>query len=318
MPSKPRENVEIPKFPDAVCKFSQVASAIMIPAVFPLVYGVPALVLFWGLSLALPTWAKGLGILLSPLAFSALVVLMAGLISVPCRPAVVRAKFPHDLGYPLYAMRRIYGIALCAVLYFRPVYHLILLVQPLKTLFFRLFGYRGSMDFTTYPDTWIRDLAMLDFGKGAYIANRVTLGTNIVLMSGEIYVDRITIGENSVVGHLSFMGPACRIGHDTEIGVAVDMGMGITIGDRTKIGPTTGIDHGCKIGNDVTVGTRSHLGKGCRIHDGIRLPNGSIVPDKTELRVQADVDRLLTDKTQSSKPPGRHVKIAGLKTAVVS
>ena len=32
---------------------------------------------------------------------------------------------------------------------------------------FRIFGYRGSMDFTIYPDTWIRDLPLLDFGEGA-------------------------------------------------------------------------------------------------------------------------------------------------------
>jgi hypothetical protein len=49
---------------------------------------------------------------------------------------------------------------------------------------FRLFGYRGSMKFTVYPDTWIRDLPLLMFGEGAYVSNRATLRTNIVLSNG--------------------------------------------------------------------------------------------------------------------------------------
>ena len=49
----------------------------------------------------------------------------------------------------------------------RPIYF-VALSHPVAqaALTFRLFGYRGQMDFTVYPDTWIRDLPLLDFGQG--------------------------------------------------------------------------------------------------------------------------------------------------------
>jgi len=282
----------LPVFPPWLCFLSSVISRVMIALAFPLIYGVPLLALYWLFSQPMPGWLFVVAALASPLLLSALVVLVAGVLSLPCHAAVVRAKFPHDLSYPLYAMRRLYGIALCAVIYFRPVFHLVLMVRPFKTLFFRLFGYRGSMDFTAYPDTWIRDLRLLNFGKGVYIANRVTLGTNIVLSSGEIYSDKITVGENTMIGHLAILGPGCSFGKGAEIGVACDLGAGITIGDRTKIGPTAGIDHGCQIGNDVRIGTRSHLGKSCKIADGVRIPEGAMIPSRTTITCQEDVDRL--------------------------
>jgi hypothetical protein len=48
-------------------------------------------------------------------------------------------------------------------------------------LAFRLLGHRGSLDFKVDPDTWIRDLPLRDLGPGAYVSNRATLGTNMVL-----------------------------------------------------------------------------------------------------------------------------------------
>jgi hypothetical protein len=40
------------------------------------------------------------------------------------------------------------------------------------------------MTFTVYPDSWIRDLPLLPFGQGEYVANPSTIGTNIVLNKG--------------------------------------------------------------------------------------------------------------------------------------
>jgi hypothetical protein len=68
-----------------------------------------------------------------------------------------------------------YGLCWTSLYYCKPVYHFCLCVPWLKALVFRLFGYRGDLNFTVYPDTWIRDLPLLDFGKGAYISNRATL-----------------------------------------------------------------------------------------------------------------------------------------------
>ena len=304
-PAKSDQQPDLPSFPPILCLLSLVLSKIMIAGAFPLIHGVPLYFFYWILTLHLPGWVTAVLVLTAPLTFSAMVVLIAGTLSLPCQPAVVRSKYPHDLRYPLYAMRRLYGIALCSVIYFRPVFHLVLLVRPLKALMFRLFGYRGSLDFTVYPDTWIRDLPLLDFGKGVYVANRVTLGSNIVLRSGEIYVDRIVIGQNTTVGHLTLLGPGCRFGKDTEIGVACDLGMGITIGGRTTVGPTSGIDHGCAIGNDVRIGTRSHIGTNCRIGDGVRLPPGSIVPKRSVITCQQDVEQvLISSNSGDSRPTG--------------
>ena len=65
--------------------------------------------------------------------------------------------------------------------YCAPAYYLCLSLRPLKALAFRLLGHRGSLDFKVDPDTWIRDLPLRDLGPGAYVSNRATLGTNMVL-----------------------------------------------------------------------------------------------------------------------------------------
>ena len=82
-------------------------------------------------------------------------------------------SFPRDLRAPLYRGRRLYGLCWTAVYYFTPVYWLFLTVPLLRRALFRLFGYRGQMDFTVYPDTWIRDLPLLEFGRGAYVGSFV-------------------------------------------------------------------------------------------------------------------------------------------------
>jgi len=288
----------LPVFPPWLRFLSSVISRVMIALAFPLIYGVPLLALYWLFSQPMPDWLFVVAALASPLLLSALVVLVAGVLSLPFHAAVVRAKFPHDLSYPLYAMRRLYGIALCAVIYFRPVFHLLLMVRPFKTLFFRLFGYRGSMDFTVYPDTWIRDLRLLDFGKGVYIANRVTLGTNIVLSTGEIYSDRITIGENTMIGHLAILGPGVSIGSQTELGVRSMIGIGTAIGNKTKIGINVRVDHRCKIGtgvkiaNDVSIGFLCSIGDGVVVEEAVRIPKGTMIPSPTVITCQEDVDHL--------------------------
>ena len=69
---------------------------------------------------------------------------------------------------------------------------------PADALALRLFGYKGSLDVTIYPDAWLRDLPLLDLSPGAYVANRATMGTNMVRPDGTILVDRITVGAGAV------------------------------------------------------------------------------------------------------------------------
>lgn len=50
----------------------------------------------------------------------------------------------------------------------------------LKEIFFRTFGYQGTMNFTIYPTAWLRDLTLLDFGEDVYMGDGILLGTNQV------------------------------------------------------------------------------------------------------------------------------------------
>ena len=94
-----------------------------------------------------------LAAVLYPLAY----LLTCGLLSRPFWSAIKPGRFPRSLSHPVYFGRRLYGLCWTAV-YYSPFYWLYLSVPTLKWLTFRLFGYRGQMDFTLYPDTWIRDL----------------------------------------------------------------------------------------------------------------------------------------------------------------
>ncbi len=102
---------------------------------------------------------------------------------------------------------------------------------------FRLFGYRGQMDFTVYPDTWIRDLPLLKFGKAAYLANRSTIGTNMALSNGKILVDTIEVGENATVGHLTMLAPGVSVGANSEVGAGCEIGIRVRIGSESLIQP---------------------------------------------------------------------------------
>jgi len=152
-------------------------------------------------------------VVLLPMEWSMCFVVVAGLLSLPHQFAVKPGKFRRDVSDPRYFHRRLYGLCWTAVYYNKPVYFLCLSIPSLKWLMFRIFGYRGSMDFTVYPDTWIRDLPLLTFEPGAYVSNRATLGTNIVLSNGFLLVNAITLGSNSLVGHLAMLAPEWNLRH---------------------------------------------------------------------------------------------------------
>ena len=217
-------------------------------------------------------------------------VLTAGGLSVITRRAIVPGRVRRDLGDPIYGPRRLYSICWTSVYYCTPVYHAILAIEPLKRLTFRLFGYRGAADITIQPDTWVRDLPLLDLGAGAYIANRATLGTNICTTSGEIIVDRIAVGARSVVGHLAMVGLGTEIGEDVEIGQGAIVGAKVRIGARSRIGAGTGINHGVRIGADCTIGAAATINARVVIADGIQIPFGAMIPVKTTIRTQAEAD----------------------------
>jgi hypothetical protein len=159
-----------------------VVSLLMLASIF----GLP-LMATWGLvHLASGSGWVWPALLIAPLVYTLCFVLTAGALSLPFQSGIIAGKFPRDLRHPVYRKRRFYGLCWTSVYYFKPLYFLCLTIPWLKWATFRLFGYRGQMDFTIYPDTWIRDLPLLELGRGAYIANRATLGTNIPLSNGKV------------------------------------------------------------------------------------------------------------------------------------
>ena len=234
--------------------------------------------------------ARVLAVALMPAAMLLTFVVTAGGLSTITRRAIVAGRVRRDLGDPVYGPRRLYSICWTSVYYCTPVYHAILAIDPLKHLAFRLFGYRGALDITVQPDTWIRDLPLLDLGAQAYIANRATLGTNICTATGEIIVDRITVGARAVVGHLAMVGLGTEIGEEAEIGQGAIVGAKVRIGARARIGAGCGINHGVRIGNDCVIGAAATINARVVIADGIQIPFGAMIPVKTTIRTQAEAD----------------------------
>ena len=232
---------------------------------------------------------------------AALYALWAGVLSRPYQWAVRPCRIVRDLDADDYRARRLYGLCWTALYYCTPVYFLVLSFPPLKRRVLRLFGLPGAGDFTTYPDTWIRDLPLLDIGAGAYISNRATIGTNIVMASGTILVDHVRIGAGALVGHLSMIGPGAELGERVEIGGGCGVGLRTRIGERASVGPMSTVGNGVEIGARTKLGMRTLVGSGARIAGGLRIPDGCHVPSRAVLRTQEDVDALMSrDATRAA------------------
>ena len=216
-----------------------------------------------------------------PLLWTVAFLATAGLLSLPHRFAVTAGKFARDLNDPRYFHRRLHGLCWTAVFYNKPAYFVCLSIPSLKRMTFRLFGYRGSMNFTVYPDTWIRDLPLLHFEDGAYVSNRATLGTNIVLNNGMLLVAPITLRSKALVGHLSMLGPGVEVGHGAEVAVGAAIGIKSKLDSGSFAGPCSSIEHGVRLGKKVSVGAHSYVGSGTSLPDGLILPAGSIVAPRT-------------------------------------
>ncbi len=227
----------------------------------------------------------------SPMLFFAFFVLTGGLISRLGQPGVVEGKFPRRAGHPIYALRRIFGAAWTQVYYFKPLYAVCLAIPPLKWLLFRLYGYRGNLDFTVYPDSWIRDLPLLRVGEGVYLANRCTVGTNLCLNDDSILVGKCTFDDHSLVGHLGVFGLGSRIGKHGELGVAAATGIRVIMGDNVRIAPCATINHGARLGDNVRIGTAANVGMKSRIAANIEVAAGANIPARADIKSQEEADQ---------------------------
>ncbi|EYD75391.1 hypothetical protein Rumeso_03038 [Rubellimicrobium mesophilum DSM 19309] len=215
-----------------------------------------------------------------PLAYAALFAAVAGGLSRFHVPAIVKGHFPRSIDHPVYGHRRLYGLCWTSLYYFKPVYFLVLSIPALKTMTFRLFGYRGSMDFTVYPDTWIRDLPILDFGPGVYLANRATLGTNMPLSDGTILVSPITLGAGSVLGHLAELGPGVTIAEGSEIGTRSAIGVACRIGRGVSIAPDVSLEHSVRVGDGARIRACARVGLNSVVGPGDIVEFGEVVPQR--------------------------------------
>lgn len=258
----------------------KVAVLLCLPLFTILIFASPCLMVL-GVAQRLDGLALVGWILLSPLTYSVVFIIVAGSLSLPHQPNVIEGVFPRDIGTKVYGARYLYGFCWTAVYYCKPVYFVALALPPLRTLTFRLFGYRGSMDFKIYPDTWIRDLPLLNLGPGAYVANRATLGTNIVRRSGDIAVQSIRVGAESMIGHLTMLAPGTIIGDNVSVGARCTVGYRVQIEERSIVGDCVGIDHQVTVGEGATIGSRAYLGRRSQILPGARIKPASHVHRKS-------------------------------------
>lgn len=278
------------------------------------------LVAVWGLFEIFPTLVA---IGLAPVSFIVSYILVSG---IPARLSIrkiKRGRFKRTFRDHIYFGRMIYGKCWTMIFYFRPLYQVILSTPILKWMTFRLFGYQGSLDMTTYADTWIRDLPLLDLGEGVYLSNRATIGTNIVQKTGHILVDRIKIGSGSVIGHLAVIGPGAQIGESSEIGVNCTIGIRVKIGNNVLIKPTSTVYHASIVEDDVVIEPWVYVGVHCIIRRGIKVPSGTVIPDGTTINIQSDLeklkvlDKILTQRSIVDSNSGEKDKIFGENINVI-
>jgi carbonic anhydrase/acetyltransferase-like protein (isoleucine patch superfamily) len=267
---------------------------ILVPVYLILIGGLPlvAVALLMRSASAAGGWALVAAVLVAPSLYVVLYILVAGALARLTIRAIVQGRFPRDLGHPVYGPRRLYGLCWTAIYYCGPVYHALLAVPLLKRVGLRLFGYRGSLRFITYPDTWLRDLPLLDVADGVYLSNKATIGTNVCLRSGDIIVGPIRIGPRSLVGHLAIIGPGAVLEEDVEVGISAAIGIQVRIGAQTRVGPAAAVNHKSTVGANCTIGTGAQIGKGAVIGDGVTIPPGFIVPDGATVHGPADVQGL--------------------------
>ena len=225
-------------------------------------------------------------------------LLVAGLLSLPTHKKIIRGRFPRKPFHRVYFWRRIYGCCWTNVFYFKPLYFILLTIPVLRKSLFRLFGYKGPLNFTVYPDTWIRDLPLLYLGENSYCSNRSTLGTNMCLQDGTILVDRVHLGDRTVLGHLSMIAPGVKLENDVEVGSGVALGIRCRMKNGSRIGAGSSVNHGSIFGARSETGGHSHIGLRVEIGDDIKVPAGANIPAGAVITTQADMDRYISSENQ--------------------
>ena len=250
------------------------------------------------LILDLPIYVKLIFLAIAPISFMGCYLLVCITFARIGVKAIVAGKFPRDIKHQVYGPRSVFGTMWTAIYYFKPLYWALLANDTSKAIMLRGFGYKGSLKVTLYPDTWIRDLPLLVLKDGAYLANRATIGTNIVMKDGRILVEGISVGERSIVGHLAVLACGAYIGDFSEIGSAAALGIKARVGDNCSIGPRSDLNHAAYVANGTKTGACSYLGiKSQILGEGITVPAHACIPGGTIIETQQDVSRMVESET---------------------
>jgi len=235
----------------------------------------------------------------APVFFATIFITISGLISRIAQKAIIAGKFPRLPEHPVYALRRIYGTCWTQVFYFKPVYSLALSIPILKKILFRAFGYKGDMSLTVYPDTWIRDLPLINAGKKVYLANRACIGTNLCINDGSILVGPVTMHDNSMVGHLAIFGLGTILGKGSELGVGVATGIRCKFHDNVSVKPKASLNHGVVVESGSSIGTCAIIGMKAKIGPNINIKAGASIPPGAIINTQKEADDYFSSETQS-------------------
>lgn len=215
------------------------------------------------------------------------------------RPSFMKAvknikpgQFERDSDSEDYRSRLIYTKQLRLFVYNPMIMNEILSDEEFKTLFFRTFGYEGNLQFTMYPNAWLRDLPLLNIGSDVYFGDGILLGTNQVSPDQRVIrVGTINIGSRSVFDQQCKIGYNTIIGNDCLFGIQCAVGIKSKIGTNVHLGGMTNVDHGTTIGDNVRIGSQSQIGSFCVIDEGVELPEFTRVPSFTHVTQIGMVNR---------------------------
>lgn len=204
-------------------------------------------------------WSIPLALVVGALGYLTSFPILAGVLSRAGTFAVVEGRIPRDLGHRIYAWRRVHGICWTSLYYHPPVYALVLAIPPLRNVVLRLFGYRGQLRFTIYPDVWVRDWPLIDIGEDAYIANKATISPNMALADGTLVVAPVSVGARVLVGHGALIAPGTMLGDRARVGTGASVGFGTRVGTGASIGDIAGLDHHVRVGAAASVGNAARI-----------------------------------------------------------
>lgn len=192
---------------------------------------------------------------------------------------IKEGTFYRDLSTKDYKDRVLYTKELRNFVYNPSILNVIFTDKEIKELFFKTFGYKGNLDFTIYPNCWLRDLPLLNIGKGVYLGDGILLGTNQIEVDQEkIKVGFIDIGDKSIFDQRCAIGLNTSIGKNCVLSYQASVGLKNKIGNAVKVGANSTIGHGTKIGNEVTIADFCKIGSFVIIDEGLKFPEFTNIP----------------------------------------